>query len=58
MKRFTLQERGAQIDRKLSQGVKAPPLEQLRNSGERRTERKRSLLATLDRVRRDRPDRA
>ena len=53
MKTFTLEERGAQIDRKLAGGVRVPPLELPRNSGERRTESKRRLLDTLERLRRE-----
>lgn len=53
MKRFTLEQRGAEIDRKLATGVVVPPVELLRNAGERRTDRKRRLLATLDRIARE-----
>lgn len=57
MKRITLEERGAQIDRKLAAGVRVPPLKDLLNTGARRTESKRRLLATLDRIRHGNPPR-
>jgi hypothetical protein len=57
MKRFTLEQRGAEIDRKLAAGARVPPVELLRNSGERRTERKRRLLARLDRIARGKAER-
>jgi len=53
MKRFTLDETAARIDRRLAEGVRIPPLEDLRNDGTRRTTRKHRLLQTLDRVARE-----
>jgi hypothetical protein len=50
VKRITLAERAAQIERGLAAGERLPPAEALRNSGLRRTERKRRLLAKLREV--------
>ena len=52
MKRITLAEREAQIRRKLAEGVRLPPPEKLANSGRRRTESKRALLARIAEQRR------
>ncbi|HYF06061.1 MAG TPA: hypothetical protein VD970_00430 [Acetobacteraceae bacterium] len=47
MKVITLEEREAQIRRKLASGVLVPPLDDLVNSGLRRTPEKRALLKRL-----------
>ena len=51
MKRFTLAETSARIDRRIAEGVKIPLVDDLlRNDGMRRTASKRQLLQTLERV--------
>jgi hypothetical protein len=50
MKRFTLAETSARIDRRIAEGVRIPPVDDLRNDGTRRTASKRQLLQTLERV--------
>lgn len=50
MKRFTLDQRGAEIARKVAAGAAVPPAEALRRAGDGRTESKRALLETLRRV--------
>ena len=47
MTRISLMERGKQIQRKLATGVRLPGTDAMRNSGRRRTEEKRGLLARI-----------
>ncbi len=47
MTRISLLERGKQIQRKLATGVRLPPTDAMRNSGRRRTDEKRGLLAHI-----------
>ena len=45
--RITLEERAAQIAAKLAAGVRLPPPELMRNSGNRRTPEKKALLERI-----------
>ena len=47
MKRITLEERSAQIARKIAEGAVIPPAEAMMNSGRRRTPEKREMLRRL-----------
>lgn len=47
MKRITLEERSAQIARKIAEGAVIPPAETMMNSGRRRTPEKREMLRRL-----------
>ena len=53
MKVVTLEERSRQIQAKLDAGIRVSTREEMMNSGRRRTESKRELLATLERIRRE-----
>ncbi len=50
MKRCTLDQRSAEIARKVAAGAALPPAAVLRRAGDSRTESKRALLETLRRV--------
>lgn len=49
MKILTLDERGRQVRDKIASGVRVPPLELLVNTGRRRLQEKRDLLAAIKR---------
>ena len=53
MKMLTLEQRGRQIQAKLDAGTRVPSRDEMMNSGRRRTQGKRELLAALQRIRRD-----
>ncbi len=53
MKTLTLEERGRQVQAKLDAGTRVPTREEMMNSGLRRTQSKRELLAALQRIERD-----
>ena len=53
MAMLTLEERGRQIQAKFDAGTRVPAREELMNSGLRRTQSKRELLAAQQRIRRD-----
>jgi len=50
MKTLTLEERGRQIQAKLDAGTRVPARQEMMNSGRRRTQSKRELLAALQRI--------
>ena len=53
MKTLTLYERCRQIRKKINSGVRVPAPDLMMNSGARRTQSKRDLLASLEKQRQD-----